>query len=631
MLQTIRDRASGWIAYAVVLLISIPFALWGVNHYLSGNGKQVAAQVGATSISIQDFARAYREQQMRLEQTFGGKLPQGLDSQTIKQMVLRQLVRDAVFHEAAAAAGYQVTNKELLDQIVQYPVFRVNGKFSKTRYEQVLRAQGMAPAQFEGRLRRVLTIDQLQSGIQQTAFATPHQASQLLRLRDEQRNISFALIPVSRYSTSVKIEPKAVKAYYDQHKSDYMTQEKLKLAYLRLDLASLEKDVKVSDSDLRAYFQAHKTQFEQPERATAREIVVDLGADGQAKAAARLKAVAEGLKKGDSFASLARRYSQAASAKQGGALGEVSRADLPNQLASALFALKPGQMTPPIKVNQKVYRLKLEALHKAVTPTFDAVKDKVRSAYVQSVAQRQFNDEAQRLANLTYKNPGSLEPAAKALGLKVQSTGWLTRTGGGQGLGADVKVLKAAFSTEVLNNGSNSQPLEIGKHDVAVVRVLQHKVPEQKPLDEVRGAIREVLAKQAAEKQTEKAGQALVAELKSGKSLAGTMQGDKSAVHDLGWVGRQGAKGVPTAVVNAAFQVPAPSGGKHGAGGVLLPGGDYAVFEVKGIKRPEPDAKKVAVAQTQLANMFGQVELQVVYQALERADKVRVYPNNLNF
>lgn len=631
MLQTIRDRASGWIAYAVVLLISIPFALWGVNHYLNGGGKQVAAQVGGTSISVQAFARAYREQQMRLEQTFGGKLPAGLDSKTIKQMVLRQLVREAVFHEATATAGYQVTDKELLDQLVQYPVFQVNGKFSKTRYEQVLRAQSMTPPQFEGRLRRAMVIDQLQKGIQQTAFATSHQVTRLLQLRDEQRQVSFSLVPASRYAGSVKVDAKALKAYYDQHKSDYMTAEKVKLAYLQLDAASLQKDVNVTDSELHSYFQSHQELFKQPERATAREIVVDLGGNSQAAATARLKGIAEGLKRGDSFASLAQRYSQAASAKQGGALGEVTHSDLPNAVANALFALKPGQTTPPIKVNQKVYRLKLEALHKATSPSFDAVKAKVRNAYVKSVAQRQFNDEAQRLANLTYKNPGSLEPAAKALGLKVQSTGWLTRAGGGQGVAADAKVLKAAFSTEVLNNGSNSQPLEIGKHNVVVIRALQHQAPEQKPLTQVEGAIRGVLAKQAADKQAAKAGKALIAELKSGKSLAGVAQGGKAAVHDLGWIARQGNKGAPAPVVTAAFQLPVPASGKTGVGGVGLPNGDYAVFEVKGVKRPQPDAKQAATAQGQLAGLFGQVELQVVYQALERADTVKVYPNNLNF
>ncbi|MEJ2674971.1 MAG: SurA N-terminal domain-containing protein [Acidihalobacter sp.] len=594
MLQTIRDRASGWIAYAIVLLISVPFALWGVNHYLDGGGKQVAAEVGGTSISIQAFARAYREQQMRLEQAFGGKLPSGLNSQTIKQMVLRRLVRDAVFHEAATGAGYQVTDKELLDQLAQYPVFKVDGKFSKTRYEQVLHAQAMVPLQFEGRLRRAIATAQLQGGIQQTAFSTPHQAEQLLRLRDEQRELSFSIIPASRYADSVKVNAKAVKAYYHRHKSDYMTAEKVKLAYLRLDVAGLEKDVKVSDNELRNYFQTHQAQFEQPERATARSIVVDLVSESQGEAAVRLRGIAEGLK-------------------------------------NALFALKPGQVTPPIKVNQKVYRLKLEALHKAAEPSFEAIKAQVKTAYVQFIAQRQFNDEAQRLADLTYKNPGSLEPAAKALGLKVENTGWLTREGGGQGVGANAKVLQAAFSTEVLNNGSNSQPLQLGQHEVVVVRALEHKTPEQKPLDEVRAAIRRVLAKQAADKQAEKVGKALIADLNSGKSLAGVAPGGKSSVHVLGWVGRQGAKDIPASVVTAAFQLPAPASGKSGAGGVRLNNGNYAIFEITGVKRPEPDAKQVGMVQGQLAHLFGQVELQVVYQALERADKVKVYPNNLNF
>ena len=630
MLQTIRDRASGWIAYAIVLLISIPFALWGVNHYLSGGGKQVAAEVGGTSISIQAFAQAYREQQMRLQQTFGGNLPAGLDSQTIKQMVLRQLVRDAVFHEAAMNAGYQVTDKELLDQIAQYPVFQINGKFSKTRYQQVLGAQGMTPAKFEGRLRQAMSINQLQSGIQQTAFATSNQAATLLSLRDEQRELSFSVIPASNYIGAAKIDAQAIKAYYDKHKSDYMTAEKVRLAYLRLDAASLEQGVKVSEPDLRSYFQTHQTQFQQPERAKAREIVVDLGNAAQDKVAARLTSIAEGLSKGESFASLAQRYSQAASAKQGGALGEVTRADLPNAVANALFALKPGQVTPPIKDGQKVYRLKLEALQQAASPSFDAVKDKVRQAYVKSVAERQFNDEAQRLANLTYQNPGSLDPAAKALGLKVQSTGWLTRSGG-QGLAANATVLKAAFSTAVLTNGSNSQPLEISKQEAVVVRVLEHKAPAQKPLEQVRAQINAVLAKQAADKEAERLGKAVIAEVKSGKTLAVAVQNSKFTVQDLGWIGRQGGSAAPAAVVAAAFQLPAPVGKKPSVGGVRLQNGDYAVFSVNGVKRPKPDAKAVSTAQTQLGDMFGQLELQVVYQALERADTVKVYPNNLNF
>jgi hypothetical protein len=164
-----------------------------------------------------------------------------------------------------------------------------------------------------------------------------------------------------------------------------------------------------------------------------------------------------------------------------------------------------------------------------------------------------------------------------------------------------------------------------------VVRVLERKVPAQKPLEQVRADIHAVLAKQGADKEAERMGKAMIAEVKSGKTLADVAQGSKFTVKELGWIGRKDGKGTPSAVLTAAFQLPAPAGKKPDVGGVRLHNGDYAVFSVNGVKRPVPDAKTASTAQTQLGDMFGQVELQVVYQALERADTVKVYPNNLNF
>lgn len=631
MLQTIRDRASGWIAYAVVLLISIPFALWGVNHYLDGGGKQVAAEVGGTPISIQDFAQAYREEQLRLQQTFGGQMPPGLDAQAIKQMVLGQLVRDAVFQQAASGAGYRVTDEELLEQLRQYQAFQVDGKFSKARYLQLLQAQGMTPQQFEGRLRRALSIDQLQSGIQQTAFATSLQASEILRLRDQQRDLAYAVIPAAHFAAEIKIDGKAVKHYYDQHKSEYMTAGKVRLDYLRLRAADLRQQIKPDAARLRAYYHDHRAQFRRPESAKAREIVVNFPGSGQGEAAARLKAIASGLSKGEDFSALAKRYSQASSAQRGGDMGEVTRGELPSALANALFALHPGQVTPPIKVGEKVYRLKLEAMQPATEPSFDAIRAEVEAAYVKAETERRFNAEVQRLTTLTYENPGTLGPAAKGLGLKVMSTGWLTRKGGQGELGANAKVVDAAFSDAVLRNGANSQPLELGKHDVVVVRLEAHKPPEQKPMDAVRGEIRAVLVKQAAEAEAASAGKRLVAEVKSGKSLAEAVKSVGAKVQEAGWTGRQGGHGLPAAVTSAAFESPSPKGHAPSVGGVRLAGGDYGVFVVKGVKSPQPDAAEVKAAQAQLGNLFGQVELQTVYQALEQSDGVKVYPNNLNF
>lgn len=635
MLQTIRDRASGWIAYAVILLISIPFALWGVNHYLDGGGKEAVADVDGTPISIKVFARAYQEKQLQLQQMFGGKIPSGLDAQTVKQMVLGDLIRNAVFHRATAEAGYQTTNKEVVDQLIQYPAFQVDGKFSKDRYVQVLRAQGLTPARFEERLRLALNIEQFQQGVLQSSFMPTSEAKQILRLLNEKRDVVLSIIPYSQFVGSVNVAGKQVDAYYNKHKADYMTPEKVRLSYLRLTATDMNAAGNVSEADLHQYYLAHRAQFETPERAEISEIVVNLNNDSssQVSPTTRLRAVAAGLKKGESFASLAEKYSQAPSAKEGGKMGNVTRASLPLELSNAVFSLKPGQVTPPLKVKDKVYRLKLDVLHQAQKPAFATVRNQIKTAYVKAQTEHLFDTQAQRLTTLTYQNPGTLEPAAKGLGLKVMKTDWLTQSGG-SGIGGNSKVLKAAFSDAVLHNGSNSQPIEIGKHDVVVIRVLEHKSPEQESLDAVRGRIREVLVKQAAKREAERIGKALIAMVKTGKaslSEASKAEAAKVSVQALGWIGRNGSKDVPSSVMTAAFQLPPPAGKKAAVSGLQLSDGDYGVVSVRGIKSTPPETAAVKNAQAQLSKRIGQAELQVVYQALQQADKVKVYPSNMNF
>ncbi len=75
MLQAIRDKVTGWIAYGIIFLISIPFALWGVNSYFGGGAVAPAATVNGEEISLRTFDRAYSNYRQRLAQLFGGSIP----------------------------------------------------------------------------------------------------------------------------------------------------------------------------------------------------------------------------------------------------------------------------------------------------------------------------------------------------------------------------------------------------------------------------------------------------------------------------------------------------------------------------------------------------------------------------
>ncbi len=75
MLQSIHDKAKGWIAYVIVGIIIVPFALTGIYKYLEGGGKLSAAVVNGEEISIQAVQNAL----LQMKQQFGGKLPEGMD------------------------------------------------------------------------------------------------------------------------------------------------------------------------------------------------------------------------------------------------------------------------------------------------------------------------------------------------------------------------------------------------------------------------------------------------------------------------------------------------------------------------------------------------------------------------
>lgn len=99
--------------------------------------------------------------------------------------------------------------------------------------------------------------------------------------------------------------------------------------------------VVVADADVDAYLAEHPEALQVPEQVRLRQIVV--ATDEQ------VAQVQQALKKRGDFAELAARLSQAPEALAGGDLGLVRRTDLPREMAEVCFALKPRQLSRPVR------------------------------------------------------------------------------------------------------------------------------------------------------------------------------------------------------------------------------------------------------------------------------------------
>ena len=165
MLETIRAHSQGWLAKLILTLITVPFALFGIDAYLKNAGNSAAvAKVDGSTISIQEYRNAMQSLRDRLQKE-GSKDLAALDSPEVKQSVLDRLIGNRLLAAEVTDRRFKISNEQLTQFITSLPEFQQGGKFSQEVYDKLLSANQMTPSQFENKMRADLLIEQVRDGI----------------------------------------------------------------------------------------------------------------------------------------------------------------------------------------------------------------------------------------------------------------------------------------------------------------------------------------------------------------------------------------------------------------------------------------------------------------------------------
>ena len=264
-----------------------------------------------------------------------------------------------------------------------------------------------------------------------------------------------------------------------------------------------------------------------------------------------------------------------------------------------------------------------------------------------------------QLSNLTYTHPDTLQPAASALGLSIQTTPFFDRSGHQmlvisaapnnkqlsskraalpppvttqsklidtqqlaqdnktQALLADLlenpKILSAAFSDNVLKQRNNSDVISIDDHTILVLRVLDDKAPAPKALAEVRKTIIEPqLKQQAADKWVTDLGQKIFQKIQKGESIPVLAKQNKMIWIKKTNIARTDAdKQMPKELLNFVFNQPVPSRGKNVIRAEKLTDGAYVIVAISQVSTELPktqDAVQRELVANQMKYDFGQLD-----------------------
>lgn len=564
MLETFREHSKGWLAKLILVLITVPFALWGIDSYLQKAGSGVAvAKVDGSNVTVQEYENAMRN--LRNQMQSEGKVDQALlDSPEVKQSILNKLIFAKLLNATVKHEHFALSDESLSKFIITLPEFQKDGKFSQEAYDSVLMQNNLLPSQFEARMRGELLVQQVKDGVAAAAFVPNAVFENAVRVDRQQRTVSVADVNASDFLPQVKVSESDVKTYYDKNKDKFRVPEQVKVEYLTFSANNLIAGMQVSDDEARKYYDENAAQFQGDEQRRASHILIGFGGktDEASKKAAHDKAeevLAEVRKHPEKFSELAKKYSQdPGSAKNGGDLGTFGRGMMVKPFEDAVFSMAPGAISDLVETQFGYHIIKLTGIE-GQGQSFEAVKPKIRAELMYQKSRTKFAEQAETFSNMVYEQSDSLEPAAKAFGLQVQTSGWMSRADLAKFFKSE-KLATSVFSDEILKDKRNTEAVEIGPNTLLSARVVDYKPVAQRSLTEVGPAIEDFLKHE----------QALAMAVKKGKQVMEALRTGKDAGYPLDWIpdvviDRKNAQGLTDAVMKQAFRINADTLPAYGA------------------------------------------------------------------
>jgi peptidyl-prolyl cis-trans isomerase D len=592
MLQAIRDKVTGWIAYGIIFLISVPFALWGVNSYLGGGEAPPAATVNGVDISLQEFDRAYTNYRQRLAQMFGGAIPDSFGTESIlRNQVLDQLVEETALRQYIEEQNYRIGDADLGRVIRNMDEFKRDGQFDAEVYEAQLRSIGLSPLGFEYQLRLSGSMEQFQNGIRATAFVTPRDQNMFAKLKNQTRKIRSLSYRVD--AQSLDISASEIEQYYLANPERFNSPELVRIDYIELSLDSIKLNINVSEDDINVRYQEQIDSYTSPEFRETSHILITVSEQvSDDEALARIQEIRQRILAGEDFAKLAGELSEdPVSAAGGGSLGEVGRGDMVPTFESALYSLQLDELSEPVKTAFGWHLIKVTSITGGEVQSYNSVKSTLANEIKSELAEVQIYELVERLANIAYEQPDSLEPAAEQMDFNVLTSDWFNRSAG-TGIAADARVRQIAFSSELLDEGLNSEAIELDQERVVFIRLNERKPAQVRPLEDVQQQVRAELINQKRSDLSLKTGAQALASLKSGKTLDELAQEWAGAINDHGFVTRDQSEVAP-AILGRSFSMPKPEQGLV-YDGLSLNGSEYVVIELVAVMsndaEPEQDS-----------------------------------------
>ena len=498
MLQTIRDKFTGWIAIFFIGLLALTLVISFGNMEQTPLQDNVVITVNDKEITLFEFQEEFSNKLAEFQDLLGDEVPEVLE-QTIKESAGEDLIIRVLLLDYLSNNGYRVSPEYVAELIRTNESFQLGGVFIRENYEAILASQGVSVDQFENDLRLQLEINQLRRGLIETAFMTNAEFTQFIELQMQERSGQVLIIDSSRFKDQVNVDPSEVNDYYENNIDLFQSNEELDVEYLEINIEDVAQQVQFSGDEIRDYYKNNLDRFVSNEERKSSHILVAIDEDTTDEQAAKLIKEIQTKLETETFEELAKQYSDdPGSAAQGGDLGWAETGLFVPEFESALFSMNVGETSEVVKTDFGYHLIRMDDIKPGQQQAFEDIEYELELEYSRLLAEEELFELADQMADLTLQSYNELSTVAEKMSLKKSNLDAFTRTGS-TFLHQDPEMVNILFSPGSIELGENTPLFQIGD-SVIVARAKAHRLPSTRDFVEVQGDIQSFIMNQEAMK-----------------------------------------------------------------------------------------------------------------------------------
>lgn len=388
------DRFTGKVSNLIVAFfiaaIIISFALTGFSGF--NNTANSVGNVDGNPITIREYNNSLNQQISRYTQMFGKDLTaQQIRQFRLKENTLNQIITRKVMINYALNNGLDSSQDELKETIKELPYFKTNDQFDVNKYKNLLKANNLTPAKFEETFREDLGIQKMNQVLSGASISKSY-AKDVIKFKN--------------------MGPLVIAARFEKEKNT----SKIVISKKEINEFTANKD---NEAILKSVYNGMKNEFVKEDQVKASHILLRVDDPAKDKEILnKAKALRKKLNR-KNFASIAKKETQDPSGKNnGGDLGSFPKGRMVPEFDKAVFSMKNGQISEPIKTQFGYHIIYRTGFEKGFNKKLEDVKDQVARAHLQNTKREELkkvNDKLQDeiTAAMVAKNVKRLQSLAK--------------------------------------------------------------------------------------------------------------------------------------------------------------------------------------------------------------------------